>query len=445
MRAPLRYAIAALVAALATALKLALSAYIVPTFILAYPAVMLAAAVGGLGPGILATVLSAAMAWYWVIPPQRDFHPLSVQEGSSLALFVLMGILVSAMAERLRRSRSRVGVLEAERALRAAEAKFRTYVEASPDALFVADGRGRFVDGNPAALAMLGIDLQALQASKITDYVREADQEATRLKFGVLTSEGHVEYDRRFVRPDGREVWARVRAVKLSDDRMMAFCRDITEQVAAEEELRRREARLRAYFESPAVGVAISGADMRWLEANDFVCEMSGYTRAELLRLSWVELSYPDDLPSDLAAFQRLLRGETDRYTVDKRFIRKDGSIVWAMASVSCVRGADGGVDCVIGIFKDITERKRTEVALRSAKVENEKLIGELRSALQSVKTLSGLLPICMYCKKIRNDTGYWDRIEHFISTHTEARFSHGMCGDCARTHHAELFPGEKS
>jgi hypothetical protein len=73
---------------------------------------------------------------------------------------------------------------------------------------------------------------------------------------------------------------------------------------------------------------------------------------------------------------------------------------------------------------QDITERRRTEVALRSAKVEDEKLIGELRSALQSVKTFSGLLPICMHCKKIRNDTG-------------------GMCGECARMHHAEFFPGD--
>jgi signal transduction histidine kinase len=65
----------------------------------------------------------------------------------------------------------------------------------------------------------------------------------------------------------------------------------------------------------------------------------------------------------------------------------------YIVVSVSCVRGLDGEVDCVTGIVQDITERRRTEVALRSAKVENEKLIGELRSALQSVKTLSGHLP----------------------------------------------------
>ena len=95
--APLiRYAFAVVMACIATALKVALAAYIVPTFILAYPAVLAAAAFGGIGPGILATVLSAVMAWYWVLATPGDFHLLSVQEASGLALFVTMGVLIVA-------------------------------------------------------------------------------------------------------------------------------------------------------------------------------------------------------------------------------------------------------------------------------------------------------------------------------------------------------------
>jgi hypothetical protein len=107
-----RYGVAVLAAVTATALKVALAAYVVPTFILAYPAVLVAAAFGGMGPGILASVVSAAMAWYWVLPSPGDFHALSVQEAWALSLFLLMGVPVSLGAERMRRSQRRADALE---------------------------------------------------------------------------------------------------------------------------------------------------------------------------------------------------------------------------------------------------------------------------------------------------------------------------------------------
>ena len=86
-------------------------------------------------------------------------------------------------------------------------------------------------------------------------------------------------------------------------------------------------------------------------------------------------------------------------------------------------------------IIRDITERKQMEL-------EREALIAQLTAALADVKTLSGLLPICSSCKKIRDDTGYWRTLERYLSDHSEAQFSHGLCDDCLHKLYPELEPG---
>ncbi|MEE8542098.1 MAG: hypothetical protein V3S66_10605, partial [Desulfobacterales bacterium] len=81
-----------------------------------------------------------------------------------------------------------------------------------------------------------------------------------------------------------------------------------------------------------------------------------------------------------------------------------------------------------VGVMVDITERKKAEA-------EREQLIKELQEALAAVKTLRGLLPICSYCKKIKDDRGYYHQIESYIQKHSDAEFSHGICKECAEKH----------
>ncbi|MFT3915584.1 MAG: hypothetical protein QM704_16155 [Anaeromyxobacteraceae bacterium] len=86
--------------------------------------------------------------------------------------------------------------------------------------------------------------------------------------------------------------------------------------------------------------------------------------------------------------------------------------------------------------WDELLQRREAELALREVNGANEKLVGELRGALEQVKTLKGLLPICMHCHKIRNDTGYWSRLEQYIEERTDAAFSHALCPDCYRQHY---------
>ena len=105
------------------------------------------------------------------------------------------------------------------------------------------------------------------------------------------------------------------------------------------------------------------------------------------------------------------------------------------------VRGLScGGVDYIAKPFRqeEVCARVRTHLSLRTLMKEKEKLISELQEALAKVKTLSGLLPICSSCKKIRDDKGYWNQIETYIRQHSEAEFTHSICPKCAKM----LYPG---
>src|SRR5215510_5424413 len=124
------------------------------------------------------------------------------------------------------------------------------------------------------------------------------------------------------------------------------------------------DARLRAIFENAAVGVACVAPDGRWVEVNQRLCEIVGYTREELLTKTFGDITHPDDLEQDLRAMRRMLAGEIDTYLREKRYLRKDGSVAWINLSVSMMRKSDGSPDYFISIVEDISERKQAEERL---------------------------------------------------------------------------------
>lgn len=122
--------------------------------------------------------------------------------------------------------------------------------------------------------------------------------------------------------------------------------------------------RFHAYFDHSIVGLAITSLEKGWLEVNDALCSALGYSRAELTRMTWMELTYPDDLAPDLVQFNRMLAGEIDSYAMDKRFVHRDGHVVHTRLAVSHVRKTDGSVDYVVAMVEDISEQKISSLAL---------------------------------------------------------------------------------
>jgi two-component system, sensor histidine kinase and response regulator len=132
------------------------------------------------------------------------------------------------------------------------------------------------------------------------------------------------------------------------------------------------EERFRGYFENSQIGMAVSSPEKGWLEANQRLQDMLGYSLQEMKNMSWVEMTHPEDVEADTTQFKKMMKGEFDYYNLEKRFIRKDGGIVHTNLSASCIRNDKAQIDIIIASILDITERIRMENDIIEAKNKAE-------------------------------------------------------------------------
>jgi len=166
---------------------------------------------------------------------------------------------------------------------------------------------------------------------------------------------------------DGTPFWNElsVSPVYGEDGNLLNFVgvqKDVTERVRREEELRESEERFKATFEAAGVGMAHVAPDGRWLRMNVKLSEITGYTREELLSLTFQDITHPDDLGKDLEHFRRLRLGEIESYSMEKRYVRKDRRRVWITLARSALRSASGEISCFVSVIEEITHRKLTEL-----------------------------------------------------------------------------------
>ena len=144
-----------------------------------------------------------------------------------------------------------------------------------------------------------------------------------------------------------------------------------------------------------------------------------GFTRAELMAAPFIDFVHPDDHERTLNQ-NRDVRAGGQAHFFENRYRCKDGSYKWLLWNAS----PDPAHGVIYAVARDMTERKRADE-------DRERLLLELQRALSEVRTLEGFLPICSYCKSIRNDENYWQSVDDYIVKHTNARFSHSICPAC--------------
>jgi PAS domain S-box-containing protein len=184
----------------------------------------------------------------------------------------------------------------------------------------------------------------------------------------------------------------------------------------------------KAFHSSPYSLTITRLSDGHFIEINDGFLKISGYGYDEVIGKSSVDLNLWENDADRRSVVDELSRKQKVR-EAEYRFRKKTGETIIGLYSAEIIVIDDN--PWILSVTIDISLRKEAER-------EREKLIGELKYALSEVKQLSGLLPICSYCKKIRDDQGYWNQIEAYISDHSRAEFSHSICTECAEKH----FPG---
>ncbi|MFH1136196.1 MAG: PAS domain S-box protein [Pseudomonadota bacterium] len=210
---------------------------------------------------------------------------------------------------------------------------------------------------------------------------------------------------------------------------------DETERTLAEEALRASEERFRSFVENANDIVYSLSLEGSFSYVSPNWTEILGHDVDELVGKYFGLFVHPDDLGTCLAFLELITRTKGKQGGVEYRVMKKSGEWSWHTSNVSPVLDKSGNIAYYIGIARDITRRKEMEI-------EREHLIGELERSLSEIKTLQGFIPICANCKKIRTDEGYWEQIEKYISDRTDARFSHGICQECARKLYPELYEG---
>jgi len=234
---------------------------------------------------------------------------------------------------------------------------------------------GRYEHVNPAAYEIFEVEPEILYQTPnlVRDLIHPAwldyfDDQWNKLLVGDMPEC----YEYKIVTPSGKMKWISQRNVLLTDENgapiaIEGIATDITQSKQTAEKLEESERLFRATFYHAAVGISRIAIDGRWLEVNDKLCEITGYSREELLTKSPQDITYHEDLEDYLAQASHLLSGEIDTYVTEKRFIRNDGSIVWINLTASIIRDDTGQPIHFIAVIEDINERKLADDKLKEA------------------------------------------------------------------------------
>ena len=303
--------------------------------------------------------------------PRREMTWFYISLVSALILIVI----VSSVAWRFARL---------SMAVRESEETLRTLMETMSSGIYVLQGN-RIVKANFAIQALSGYSLAELM---VMDHM-----EIVHPDYREIFNERHLACERgeavssclefRIITKKKEERWVYLTVGEVTfngQPAVLGTAFDITERKRVEEALKSSEARFRSYFELPLIGIAITSPTKGWLEANDRLCAMLGYSRQELIGLTWAELTHPEDLAADVKQFDLMMSGKIDNYSMEKRFIRKGGATVCTGMSIGCVRRHDRTVDYVLALLQDITEQKLLEERLRQS--EKMEAIGQLAGGI---------------------------------------------------------------
>lgn len=310
-----------------------------------------------------------------------------------------------------------------EEALRESEEKFSKAFRTSPDVMSITDlETGHYLEVNDAHEKTFGFKREEVIGHSPLELGIFEDAQGRQEMLETLKTSGRIM---------NREIQGRTRdgraltlmhsaeLIELGGRQcVVRVSHDITARKCAEEALRESEQRFRNYFELASVGFSITSVEMRILDVNMEYCRILGYSREELLRKTWADLTWPEDLKANEELFAQALAGKVDAYTLNKRLLRKDGRVIHTTISARCVRRPDGAPDYFVSLLLDITEREEaiereqkaralyTLQLIASQEAERARIAGELHDSLgQSLSLIKNHAQLLLLGKKLGANT----------------------------------------
>ena len=326
-----------------------------------------------------------------------------------------------------------------QKALEVSEERYRTVADFAYDWEYWMNPQGEFLHVSPSCERITGYtsaefisnpdlmmsimldDDRELFRQKLADHaINTGEPVEWQADFRIRHRNGEIRWIGQVARP----VYGRSRQYLG----MRASNRDITIQKLTEGALRESEQRFRLIFENSPLGIVHFDSNGVITDCNKVLLEITGASPDQVIGFNLItSLLNPEVKEAVLAA----LSGKIGQFEGDYTSVlskRQMGlKIIYAP-----ITDENGLPTSGLGIFEDVTERKRIER-------EKESVLADLAKALSEVKKLSGFLPICASCKKIRDDAGFWNEVERYISDHSEAQFSHSICPDCVRALYPQL------
>jgi PAS domain S-box-containing protein len=316
----------------------------------------------------------------------------------------------------------------AEEALRESEEIYRSIISESPVGISIYDKSGQCVDANDSIIRIVGAtkeqvlqqnynNLESWKKSGMLDKAKIAVKEQTTKRHELIIETTF-----------GKEVKLDCYLVPFKSGGLLLMVSDITEQKLAEMALKESEERYRSLFKNNhSVMLLIDPKNADIVDANPAAISFYGWSHKELTSKKITDIN----TLTEEQIFQEMEKAKLEhrrhfifRHRLSNRDIR-DVEVYSGPIKLH-------GQDLLYSIIHDITDRKQVEE-------EREKLINELQEAIKEIKTLRGILPLCSFCKKIRDDKGYWEQVDVYIHKYSQADISHSICPECAKEHYPDL------
>lgn len=318
-----------------------------------------------------------------------------------------------------------------EQSLQESRVQYQRVVENIIDGIVIASKNGVIQFVNPAFCDIYQYTEEEVVGMHASQLITPAYHHELNRFLKELEKKGSFAGETIDVRKDGTTFHVEIKGARIQfkgQDCLLSVVRNITARKRVEKTIREREKLYLSLFEkNQSMILLIDSESKRIIDANPAACSYYGYSRKRLRKMKISDINV---LPiKSICKELQLAKTKKENYFKFQHQLA-NGDIRDVEIFTGPIKYRNRTLLC--SIIHDITERKELEN-------ERERLIQELQTAFDEVKTLRGILPICASCKKIRDDKGYWNQIESYIDRHSEATFSHGICPDCIKVHYPDI------